>query len=115
LRLYDRKEERDKIPVFFFILSIFLFFVLKNPVQLTLWRLFAHNLTQVHSEGIITRDQEIKTGPVEILFCLYSFILCGSLENDPHSPPVGDAAQGEHSLDTLIFRDLVQPYQELSQ
>jgi hypothetical protein len=42
-------------------------------------------------------------GSVEILFCLYSFILCGSLENDPLSPPEGEAAQGEHPLDPLLF------------
>jgi hypothetical protein len=54
-------------------------------------------------------------GSVEILFCLYSFILCGSLENDPLSPPEGEAAQGEHPLDPLFFRDIFQPYQELSQ
>jgi hypothetical protein len=35
-------------------------------------------------------------GSGEILFCLYSFILCGTLENDPLSPPKGEAAQGEH-------------------
>jgi len=44
-----------------------------------------------------------KIGSVEILFCLYSFILCGSLENDPLSPPEGEAAQGEHPLDPLFF------------
>jgi hypothetical protein len=42
---------------------------------------------------------------VEILFCLYSFILCRILENNPFSPPEGEAAQGEHPPDTLIFRD----------
>jgi hypothetical protein len=42
-------------------------------------------------------------GSVEILFCLYSFILCGSLENDPLSPPEGEAAQGEHPLDPFFF------------
>jgi hypothetical protein len=39
----------------------------------------------------------------EILFCLNSFILCGGLENDPLSPPEGEAAQGEHPLDPLFF------------
>ena len=54
-------------------------------------------------------------GSVEILFCLYSFILCGILENDPLSPPAGEAAQGEPPLDPLFFRDIFQTYQELSQ
>jgi hypothetical protein len=54
-------------------------------------------------------------GSVEILFFLYSFILCGSLENDPRSPPEGEAAHGEHPLDPLFLRDIFQPYQELSQ
>jgi hypothetical protein len=56
-----------------------------------------------------------KNGSVEILFCLYSFILRGSLENNPLSPPEGEAAQGEHPLDPLFFRDIFQPYQVLSQ
>jgi hypothetical protein len=54
-------------------------------------------------------------GSVEILFFLYSFILCGSLENDPLSPPEGEATQGEHPPGPLFFQDLFQPYQELSQ
>jgi hypothetical protein len=37
------------------------------------------------------------------------------LENDPLSPPEGEAAQGEHPLDPLFFRDIFQPYLELSQ
>jgi hypothetical protein len=42
-------------------------------------------------------------GSVEILFYLYSFILCGSLENDPLSLTEGEAAQGGHPLDPLFF------------
>jgi hypothetical protein len=37
------------------------------------------------------------------------------LENDPLSPPEGEATQGEHPLDPLFFWDIFQPYQELSQ
>jgi hypothetical protein len=45
----------------------------------------------------------LKFGSVEILFFPYSFILCGSLENNPLSPPEGEATQGEHPLDPLFF------------
>jgi hypothetical protein len=48
-------------------------------------------------------------------FYLYSFIVCGSLENDPLSPPEGEAAQGEYPLDPLFYRDIFQDCQELSQ
>jgi hypothetical protein len=41
-------------------------------------------------------------GSGEILFCRYSFILCGTLENDPLSPPKGEAVQGEHPIDPLF-------------
>jgi hypothetical protein len=37
------------------------------------------------------------------------------LEDDPLSPPEGEAAQGGLPLDPLFFRDIFQPYQELSQ
>jgi len=36
-----------------------MFFILKNPVQLTLWSLLARNMTSVHREWIIAQDQEI--------------------------------------------------------
>jgi hypothetical protein len=52
------------------------------------------------SAGILKNK---KLDSVEILFCLYSFILCGSLENDPLSPPEGEAVQGGHPLDPLFF------------
>ena len=51
----------------------------------------------------LTVDFYYASGSVEILFCLYSFILCGSLENDPLSPPEGEAAQGGHPPDPLFF------------
>jgi len=57
----------------------------------------------------------MRWGSVEILFFLYWFILCSSLENNPLSPPEGEAAQGEHPLDPLFSRGIFQPYQELSQ
>ena len=37
-------------------------------------------------------------------FC-NSLILCGSLEGDPLSPPEGEAAQGEHPLVPLFFKE----------
>jgi hypothetical protein len=52
-------------------------------------------------------------GSVEILFFLYSFILCGILENDPLFPPEGEAAQGEHPPAPPLFWDIFQPYLEL--
>jgi hypothetical protein len=51
----------------------------------------------------------------EILFCLYSFIFCSTVENDALSPPDEEAAQGEHPLDPLFFLGMFQPYQVLSQ
>jgi hypothetical protein len=45
----------------------------------------------------------VNIGSVEILFCLYSFIFASSLENDPLSPPVEEAPQGEHPLEPLFL------------
>jgi hypothetical protein len=42
-------------------------------------------------------------GSVEILFSPYLFILSSSMENDPLSPPEGEAVQGEHPLDPLFL------------
>jgi hypothetical protein len=49
-------------------------------------------------------------GSVEILFFLYSFILCGSLENDPLSPPEGEATQGEHPPGPLFFSGFISTF-----
>ncbi len=44
-----------------------------------------------------------KIRSVEILFFIYSFILCSSLENDPLSPQKVEATQREHPPDPLFF------------
>jgi hypothetical protein len=74
------------------------------------------NLPLIKIKRIVDRVRFSENrGSVEILFFLYSFIPCGSLENDPLSPPEGEATQGEYPLDPLFFWDVFQPYQELSQ
>jgi len=47
----------------------------------------------------------MKSALLKSSFFCNSLILCGSLEGDPLSPPEGEAAQGEHPLVPLFFKE----------
>jgi hypothetical protein len=75
-------------------------FLKKNDSGYLIIRFF---LLEILKKLVVTMRLCPFLGSVKILFSPYLFILCGSMENDPLSPPEGEAAQGEHPLDPLFF------------